>query len=136
MNIRWNQVAIAAATGFLLGAVFSDFYRMHRMPWPPPPHHMDGGPIEMFNRELELTGPQREKVSAIFKKYQPEMDKVMGENRPKMEEVRLKIKSELKAVLTPKQTAKLEELEKDFGPNGHHGPHGDRPPRPHGPGGF
>ncbi|MCX5786234.1 MAG: periplasmic heavy metal sensor [Elusimicrobia bacterium] len=130
MTIRWNQVAVAAAAGFLLGAVFSDFYRMHRMPWPPPPHHMDG-PMEMFNHELGLTESQREKVSAIFKKYQPEMEKIMEENRPKMEEVRLRIKSELKAVLTPEQAAKLEELEKDFRPEGHHGP-----PMRRGHGGF
>ncbi len=136
MNIRWNQVAIAAATGFLLGAFFSDFYRMHRMPGPP--QHL-GGPMEMFNRELDLTGPQREKVSAIFKKYQPEMEKVMDENRPKMEAVRLRIKAELKTALTPKQIAKFEEMEKNFeahGPGGPHGQHGGPPPGPRGPGGF
>ena len=85
----------------------------------------------MFNHELGLTESQREKVSAIFEKYQPEMEKIMDENKPKMEEVRLRIKSELKAVLTSEQAAKLEQLETDFGPDGHHGP-----PMRRGHGGF
>ena len=127
MNIRWNQVAVAAAAGFFLGAVFSDFYHVHRRPGLPP---MDG-PMEMFTRELDLSGPQQKKVSAILKKHEPEMEKVMEANRPKMDEVRLRIKSELNGVLTPEQSAKLEELEKDFGPDRQHGPS-----MRHGLGGF
>jgi Spy/CpxP family protein refolding chaperone len=134
MNIRWNQVAVAVAVGFILGAVFSDFYRMRRMPWPPP--HDMGGPVEMFSRELKLTESQREKVSAIFEKYRPEMEKAMDENRPKIEEVRIRIKSELKTVLTPGQAARLEELEKDFGPNRPRHTNWDHPPMRRGPGGF
>lgn len=125
MTIRWNQVALAAAAGFLLGAVFSDFYRSHRRPGPPP---RGGGPMEMFSRELGLDKAQSAKLSAIFEKYRPEMDKVMEENRPRMEAVRLKMKAEVKAALTPEQAARLEELEKNFGPGGkHHGPGGEPP---------
>lgn len=131
MNIKWNQVALAAAAGFLLGAVFSDFYRMHRMPGPP--HHGMGGPMEMFGRELDLTPGQREKMQAIFEKYQPEMEKIMEANRPKMEEVRQRLKAEINTVLTPAQQKKMEELEARFEP-----PQGGRgkPPMSHGPGGF
>ena len=128
MNIRWNQVAIAAAIGFLLGAVFSDLYRMHFRPhWPPPPH-MSGGPMEMFNRELELSKAQKQEVSAIFEKYRPEMDKAMEANRAEMEKVRGRMKAELKNVLDPDQLKKLESMEKEFGQRGPRGPMGDRPP--------
>ncbi|MGD9643301.1 MAG: Spy/CpxP family protein refolding chaperone [Elusimicrobiales bacterium] len=112
MSIRWNQVAIAAATGFLLGAFFSDLYRMHRKPGPPPQRM--GSPMEIFNRELDLTGLQREKVSTILEKYQPQMEKVMNENRPKMEELRSQIKAEMETVLTPSQIARFEEIKKEF----------------------
>ena len=134
MSIRWNQVAVAAASGFLLGAVFSDFYHMHRHPGHPPPPMQ--GPMEMFARELELTAPQQGKISAIFEKYQPEMEKVMEANRPKIEAVRLKMQAELKSVRTHEQAAKLENMEKDFGPHGHDGPGGPPPHIPHGPGDF
>jgi|GEM_PF-2539968 len=135
MNIRWNQVAISVAGGFLLGAVFSDFYHRPRLPWPPPPRDM-GGPVEMFSLELKLTESQREKVSAIFEKYRPEMEKAMEETRPKVEEMRMRIKSELITVLTPRQVVKLEELEKDFGPHRHRRPNWNHPPMRRGPGGF
>lgn len=125
MSIRWNQIAIAAAAGLIIGAIFSDLYRSHRRPGPPP---RGGGPMEMFSRELGLSGGQRDKLTAIFEKYRPEMDRVMEENRPKMEAVRLKMKAEVKTVLTPAQAAKLEELEKNFGPGGkRHGPGGGPP---------
>lgn len=129
MNIRWNQVAIAAAAGVLLGAFFSDFYRTQRTPGPPP--HRMGGPMEIFNRELDLSGPQREKVSAILEKYQPRMKKIMNENRPKMEEIRSQIEAELKTVLTPGQISRFEEIKKDFEARGfgglRSGPMGGRP---------
>lgn len=125
MTIRWNQVALAAAAGFLLGAVFSDLYRSHRRHGPPP---HGGGPMEMFSRELGLDAAQRASLSAIFDKYRPEMDRVMEENRPRIEAVRQKMKAEVKAALTPAQAARLEELEKDFGPGGkRRGPDGPPP---------
>lgn len=90
--------------------------------------------MEMFSRELGLSDEQRDKLSAIFEKYRPEMDKVMEENRPRMEAVRLKMKAEVKTVLTAAQAARLEELEKDFGPGGkHHGPGGPPPDGLRGP---
>jgi Spy/CpxP family protein refolding chaperone len=130
MSIKWNQVALAAAAGFLLGAVFSDFYRMHRMPGPP--HHGMGGPMEMFSRELDLSSGQKEQLKNIFEKYQPEMDKAMEANRPAMDAVRLHLKAEINAVLTPEQQKKMEKLESRFEP-----PHGGRggPPMGHGPAG-
>lgn len=131
MNIKWNQVALAAAAGFLLGAVFSDLYRMHRMPGPPR-HGMVGGPMEMFSRELDLSAGQKEKMKAIFEKYQPEMDKVMEASRPKMDAVRQRLKAEINTVLTPEQRKKMEEMEARFDPrNGWHG----KPPMERGPGG-
>ena len=126
MNIKWNQIALGAAAGFLLGAVFSHFYMMHRFPGPPPfgrggPH----GPMEMFSRELELTEPQKEKISIILDKYEPEMQKAMGAN-PGLDTVRKRLKAEILPILTPEQAKKLEGMEermKSFrGPGRFRGP--------------
>ena len=122
MNIKWNQIALGAAVGFLLGAAFSHFYMLHRFPGPPPfgrggPHD----PMEMFSRELGLTEPQKEKISVIFKKYEPEMKKAMSAN-PGLETVRERLKAEILPILTSEQAKKLELLEermKSFRGAGH-----------------
>ncbi len=112
MNIRWNHIAIAVAAGFLMGAFFSDFYHMHIKRRPPQPVPVEGA-IEKFTRELDLTGPQQEKVAAIFKKYRPEVRKVKESINPKLEGLRVQIKSELKAVLTPEQYSTMDKLDND-----------------------
>ncbi len=124
MNIRWNQIAIAAAAGFLIGAFFSDFYHMHLKRRPPQPVAAEGV-IEKVTHELDLSGPQREKVAIIFEKYRPEVKKVKDSINPKLEDLRLQIKSELESILTPEQYAKLEKL--DANPRIDDGP---RPPPP------
>ncbi|HBA60516.1 MAG TPA: hypothetical protein DCZ92_06810 [Elusimicrobia bacterium] len=114
MNIKWNQIALGVAIGFLLGAVFSHFYMIRRFPGPPPFGRGGpggpGGPMEMFNRELGLTETQKEKVSAIFKKYEPEMEKTMRPD-PEFEAVRKRIQAEILMILTPEQAKKMEVME-------------------------
>jgi len=139
MNVRWNQVAIAAAAGFLAGALFSDFYRCHRGP-ALPPRHAPGGPMELFSRELGLSREQQDKVSAVFAKYDPEMKKILETERPKLDAVREKMETELDAILTPGQLKKMEEIKKRFDGGPHGLPHGgpgmqDPEMRGRGPGG-
>ena len=114
MNIKWNQIAAGAAIGFLLGAAFSHFYMIRRFPGPPPFGRGGpggpGGPMEMFSRELGLTEPQKEKVSAIFKKYEPEMEKTRRPD-PGFETVRKRIQAEILTILTPEQAKKMEAME-------------------------
>ena len=75
MNIRWNQIAVAVAAGFLAGALFSDYYHMHIKRRPPKQAPAEGA-IEMITRELDLTGQQKDKVAATLEKYRPEIKKV------------------------------------------------------------
>ena len=112
MNIRWNQIAAAVAAGVLMGALFSDYYHMHLKRRPPQPVPTEGA-IEKFTRELGLSGPQQEQVSAIFNKYRPEVKKTKDSIQPRLEELRRGIKSEVRSVLTPEQYARLEELDND-----------------------
>ncbi|HNW44869.1 MAG TPA: Spy/CpxP family protein refolding chaperone [Elusimicrobiales bacterium] len=137
MNIKWNQVSLAAAAGFLLGAVFANLYTIHHIPGRPPFGGGPGGgrhgaPMEMFTRELGLDEAQNEKISAIFEKYRPEMDKVMKSTEPQMEALRRRVKTEIDGILTPEQITKIEKLEKMMKPP-HKGFAGRMPPP--GPGG-
>ncbi|HNW45299.1 MAG TPA: hypothetical protein PKI19_12400 [Elusimicrobiales bacterium] len=136
MTIKWNQVAFAGAMGFLLGAVFSNFYTLRHMPGGPPfgpgrPPFGKGGPVEMFNRELDLTGPQKERLSAIFEKYKAEMDKVMEAGKPQMEVIRQRLKAEIATILTPEQVKKMDKIEEEMRA-GHEKFGGPLPPRGHG----
>lgn len=81
--------------------------------------------MEMFSRELGLTESQKKEVSAIFKKYEPEIEKTMRPN-PEFEMIRKTIQAEILTILTPEQAQKMEVLEermKSFrGPGRFRGP--------------
>ncbi len=131
MNIKWNQIALGVAVGFLLGAAFSHFYMIRRFPGPPPfGGGGPGSPMEMFSRELSLTESQREKVSAIFKIHEPEIERTMRPS-PEFEMVRKTIQAEILTILTPEQAKKMEIMEermKSFHRSGRFpgpGPEGD-----------
>ena len=132
MNIRWNQIAVAVAAGFLAGALFSDYYHMHIKRRPPKQAPAEGA-IEMITRELDLTGQQKDKVSATLEKYRPEIKKVKDSINPKLEDLRVRLKAELKSELTPEQYAKLEKLDNESKRRGEppppDRPGGERPPR-------
>ncbi len=110
MNMRWNQIAISVAVGFLAGALFSDFYHMH-IKRRPPKAVPEEGAIERCTRELDLSKQQQDQVAAIFKEYRPKVRGVKDSIRPALEGLRLKIKSELRSVLTQMQYSKLEKLD-------------------------
>jgi len=109
MNIKWNQVAIAAAMGFLMGAVFSNLYMGRRIPDRPPLG--SDGLLEMVSRELGLTGSQGEKIYIILNKYKPEMDRMFESNKSQIESIRRRLKAETAVILTPEQLGKLEKFE-------------------------
>ncbi len=127
MKTRWNQIAIAVAAGFLMGAFFSDFYHMHLKRRPPQSVPVEN-PMERLTQELDLSGPQTAEVSAVFEKYRPEVRKTRESIKPELEAIRLKIKSDLKAVLTPQQYEKFDKLDNDSKLRG------DPPPPPRGQG--
>jgi phosphatidylethanolamine-binding protein (PEBP) family uncharacterized protein/Spy/CpxP family protein refolding chaperone len=113
MNMRWNQIAVAAAAGFLMGAFFADFYHMHLKRRPPQQQPQAEGMIENLTRELDLSSAQQGKVVAIFDKYRPQVRALKDSINPAMEDLRKKLKGELKTVLTPQQYAKLDRLDND-----------------------
>lgn len=85
-----------------------------------PPHHdgshHDGPPIERMSRVLDLTPEQQKKITAITDKMRAEMRRLHESTR-----------TQIDAVLTPAQRAKMKEMREQHGPPG--GPHDRRPPR-------
>jgi Spy/CpxP family protein refolding chaperone len=109
MNIRWNQIALAAAAGFLLGAVSASSYIVHRFHGSPP--FNSGGPLELFSRELDLTAQQKEKLSVIIEKHKLKIDRALHAREPEIEADINSMRIEIRAILTPEQTAKMQKLE-------------------------
>ena len=104
-----------------------------------------GGPRRgpQFLEELDLTADQQTKAKAIFEKHHTAVEAVMSESFPKVRAINDAMDEELKAILTPAQVTKFEELkkrrprpgERGFGPGGPGGPFGGPPhgPSPDGP---
>lgn len=72
--------------------------------------------MDYMEEKLDLSDDQREKIDAIHAKYKPqeeankkEMEKLRGE-RKKIKEAK---RAEVKAILTPEQLKKMEELKKE-----------------------
>lgn len=129
MNIKWNQVALSAAAGFLLGAAFSGLYitRLHRhMPF------AATDPMDMIGRELGLNAAQKKSLTKTFEKYKPELEKIMAADKPKFEAVRKRAKAEMAAILNPEQMKKMNQLEDQMGK--HRGKFGEPFPPPAFPG--
>ena len=126
MNIRWNQIAVAVAAGFLIGALFSDYYHMHIKRRPPRLAPAEGA-IAMFTRALDLSGQQKDQVSAIIDKYRPEIKTIKDSINPRLEDLRVRLKAELKTVLSTEQYAKLDKLDNES-------KRWDEPPAPDRPG--
>ena len=95
----------------------------------PPPPHM-GLPL----RELDLTPEQDTKARAIMERHRDELEGILRGTYPRVRAVNDKMENELRAILTPAQQAKLDEIKsrrpppRDHGRGGPGGPGGPRGP--------
>lgn len=72
--------------------------------------------MDHMEEELDLTDDQRTKMEAIHSKYKPQMDankKEMDKLREERKKINEAKKAEMKAILTPEQLKKMEELKKE-----------------------
>ena len=114
--------------GAAMGAGVYHWARPHRPPPPPP-----GLPL----RELDLTPAQEEKVREITERHHGELEGVMRETFPRVRAINEQIEREVRAILTPEQQKRLDELKArrppppPGGPGGPGGPPpGEPPPGP------
>lgn len=70
--------------------------------------------LEYFSRKMDLTDGQQNRVKEIFNSYKPQLQQLHSEVRPKFESIREEINREIRKELTPEQTVKFEELQKEM----------------------
>jgi Spy/CpxP family protein refolding chaperone len=63
-----------------------------------------------FLHELDLTDKQEQDARAIFEKHRPELDAILRESFPRVRAVNDRIDAEIRALLTPEQQKKFDEL--------------------------
>lgn len=94
---------------FLLGtAVGAGLYHW-RTPGRPP---LPPAPVFHMLAELGLSASQQQRAQEIRERHEPELKAIFLESFPKMRAVHAKMEEELRAILTPEQQKKLDELTK------------------------
>lgn len=69
-----------------------------------------GGYITRLDRELDLTAEQQDSVRAVLDRYQPGFDSVWAESRPRYETLRARVRSDIRAQLTPEQRLRYDSM--------------------------
>lgn len=65
---------------------------------------------EMLQQELGLTDAQRDSLRTLMRSHRPRMRAVMDVIRPQMDSLRVELRGEIRAVLTPAQQAAFDSL--------------------------
>jgi Spy/CpxP family protein refolding chaperone len=103
----------------LLGGMAVERVRMVRRA-PPPPDRVGMGPgimPPMFER-LGLTEDQRVRIREILEESRPVTDSVLRSSLPRLRAIRDSVRLEVRAVLTPEQQERFDEMERRWGDRG------------------
>lgn len=68
------------------------------------------GYLSRLEKDLKLTPVQRDSVGAILERFEPRMDSIWQEVRPRFETLRGELRSDINAQLTPEQQRHYAEL--------------------------
>lgn len=66
--------------------------------------------VDYLGRELELTGPQRDSIRAIFARYRPATEALWAEVRPRFDSIKAQVRAEIDEQLTPAQRERHQRL--------------------------
>jgi hypothetical protein len=69
-----------------------------------------GGYLTRLTRQLDLSAEQRDSVRAVLDRYQPGFDSVWAESRPRYETLRTRVRSDIRAQLTPEQQLRYDSM--------------------------
>jgi len=101
-------LAAVLVAGIAIGAAGSHWATEHRGPKMRPPPR--GGFVERMARDLRLTTAQRDSVSAIFRRYDPQSRAVFARVEPQLDSLRRLLHAEIRAQLTVQQQATYDSL--------------------------
>ncbi len=76
----------------------------HGHPGPPPM------PAPIPFEELNLSAEQQDKIHAIFEAHRPELDALIRQAYPKVQAINEQMDREMRAVLTPEQQARFDQI--------------------------
>lgn len=116
----WLGVLIVFLLGVLAGSFGVSQYHQHRFgdmmggPMPFPPKDMLPRLLNSLDRELELTVSQQKKIRIILEDAMNSFEKFRAEYHPKMIAIKEKADLRIKALLTPEQTGKFNEMAERF----------------------
>jgi Spy/CpxP family protein refolding chaperone len=106
-------VALTLIVVFGLGAaagVFGERYLMHKRDRRQAPDRTPFPLLEPVAKALGLTAEQQDKLREVFKRSDERMKELDSQLHVRLREIRAQLKSEVGAVLTPEQNAKLEDM--------------------------
>lgn len=112
MTKSTRTAALSLLAAFLLGAVAGGgvLALSHRPPDRGGRTEGSSGYLAGLSKSLDLTTTQRDSVAAILNRYEPTMDSIWQDFRPKFETIRAQLRSDISAQLTPDQQRRYAEM--------------------------
>jgi Spy/CpxP family protein refolding chaperone len=104
LSIRVVTALVILGT-FLLGALAGAGLYHWLRPRPPPPP-----PMGLPFRELQLTDEQQAQVDTITERHRDALETIMRDTYPKVRAVNEEVEREVRAILTPEQQRRLDEI--------------------------
>ncbi len=113
MTVSWKYLIVTLAIGWFIGAasgmVISHWCHNN------PSHGRHGKKMrEKFFRELELTPEQQAQMDAIWQTNHPKIAQVYADARTQLEAIRLRSRTQMRALLTPEQQVKFDKVDAKF----------------------
>ena len=96
--------------GIAMGAAGAHWSFAHRAPPPRGGGPRGGGVAERLARDLQLTVAQRDSVSAVLRRYDPQMGAIFASVRPQLDSLRGQLRADIRAQLTPQQQVSYDSL--------------------------
>ena len=103
-------VLLTALAGAAVGSAVTVRQLGHRFGWSGGHHHWTEGYVRLLDKDLKLTGPQRDSVAAILRRHTSDMDSVWAVVGPRMDTIREAIRAEIRQQLTAEQQARYAEV--------------------------
>ncbi len=111
MNIHWKQVIAALLVGFVAGGLTVSGLKAACFQKSWKHGDMKTHIMKKFDKKLNLTEDQKQKVSAIFDETHPKMMALRAETRPKFEALKTEASQKIRLLLTEDQQVKFDQME-------------------------